>query len=77
MYILIEHDGTPTNVNLGTKLKNIIEDEYGGVCEIMIGNSPNITLYNMDMREILRFDGIHSDEDLEYIIKFIIDDEEE
>lgn len=76
MHILLEHNGSPENTRAGKIIQEIIENDFGGVCEVMIGNSPNIVLYTEDMKEIVSFEGSYSAEDLEYLVKFIIDEED-
>jgi hypothetical protein len=77
MYLLIEHDGTEDNNNLARALKNIAEDNFGATCEYIIGDSPEIAIYDENQKELIKFNGPRSDADLNYIIDFIIEDEAE
>ena len=75
MYLLIEHDGTKNNNDLAVALKNLAEDEFGATCEFIVGNEPDITVYNEDQRELISFNGYKSDDDLKYILNFINEEE--
>lgn len=71
MYLLIEHDGTESNNNLAIALKNLAEDNFGATCEFIIGKEPDITIYNEDQKELISFSGYRSDDDLNYILNYI------
>jgi len=77
MYLLIEHNGSKENNDLAVALKDIAQDEFGATCQFIIGNSPDICVYNEDQKELIRFSGPRSDADLNYILNFIIDEMEE
>lgn len=77
MYLLIEHDGTEDNNDLARALKNVAEDNFGATCEYVIGNSPEIRIYDEDQKELIKFSGPRSVADLDYILNFIIEDEAE
>lgn len=77
MYLLIEHDGTEVNNNLAVALKHIAEDDFGATCEFIISDVPDIGIYNEDQKELIRFNGPRADVDLNYILKFINEEEED
>lgn len=77
MYLLIEHDGTEINNDLARALKNVAEDNFGATCEYIIGTSPEISIYDENLKELVKFNGPRSEADLNYIINFIIEDEAE
>jgi len=71
MYLLIEHDGTESSNNLAIALKNLAEDNFGATCEFIVGKEPDITIYNEDQKELISFSGYRSDDDLNYILNYI------
>ena len=75
MYLLIEHDGTESNNNLARALKSVAEDNFGATCEYIVGNSSDITLYDDEQKELIKFSGPRSDDELNYILNFIIEEE--
>lgn len=75
MYILIEHNGTKESNNLANILQDIAEDDFGATCEFIIGDDPNFTIYNEDQKELIKFTGPRSNEDLKYILNYIIEEE--
>jgi len=75
MYLLIEHNGTETSNTLAGALKDIAEDNFGATCEYIISDVPDIGLYNEDQKELIRFNGPRSEEDLNYILNFINEEE--
>lgn len=77
MYLLIEHDGTKQNNELAVALKNIAEDNYGATCEFIINNVPDIGIFDSEAKELIRFTGPRSEDELNYIINFINEDEDE
>lgn len=76
MYLLIEHDGTENSNNLARALKNVAEDDFGATCEYIIGNSEGISVYDEDQKELIKFSGPRTNEELNYILNFIIEEEE-
>lgn len=77
MYLLIEHNGTEENTKLASKLRDIAEDDFGATCEYAIGNLSGITLYDDDQDELINFSGPRSDDDLRYILHFVMKEEDE
>jgi len=77
MYLLIEHNGTEAANDLAVALKNVAEDNFGATCEFVISDIPDIGIYNEDQKELIRFTGPRSNEDLNYIINFIYEDDED
>lgn len=75
MYLLIEHDGTEGNNNLARALKSVAEDNFGATCEYIVGNSPDITLYDDEQKELIKFSGPRSEDELNYILNYIIEEE--
>jgi len=75
MYLLIEHNGTKENNILASNLKDIAEDDFGATCEFIIGNSSDIAIYDEDQKELIKFTSPRSNEDLKYILNYIIEEE--
>lgn len=75
MYLLIEHSGTKESNDLAGALRNVAEDNFGATCEYIISDVPDIGLYNEDQKELIRFSSPKSDEDLNYILNFINEEE--
>ena len=75
MYLLIEHDGTESNIGLARALKNAAEDNFGATCEYIVGNSSEISVYDEDQKELIKFSGPRTEDELNYILNFIIEEE--
>ena len=75
MYLLIEHNGTKENNILASNLKDIAEDDFGATCEFIIGNSSDIAIYDEDQKDLIKFTSPRSNEDLKYILNYIIEEE--
>lgn len=75
MYILIEHNGTKESNDVASTLKDIAEDEFGATCEFVIGDTSDFTIYDEDQKELIKFTGPRSNEDLKYILNYIIEEE--
>jgi len=75
MYLLIEHNGTEDNNKIAQNLKEIAEDNFGATCEFVIGNSPEVILYNDEQKELIRLENSCADEELNYILNFINEEE--
>jgi len=77
MYLLIEHDGTKQNNDLAVALKNVAEDDFGATCEFVISDVPDIGIFDSENRELIRFAGPRTEDELNYIIHFINEEEDE
>jgi len=75
MYLLIEHDGTKLNNDIARALKSVAEDNFGATCEYIVGNSSDISVYDDEQRELIKFSGSRSDDELNYILNYIIEEE--
>ncbi len=75
MYILIEHNGTEENNALARALNDVAEDNFGATCEYIVGTSSDISIYDEDQKELINFSGPRSEEELNYILNFILEEE--
>ena len=77
MYLLIEHNGTNESNSLASTIKDIAEDDFGATCEFVIGDSPDFTIYDENQKELIKFTGPRSNEDLKYILNYVVEEDEE
>lgn len=77
MYLLIEHNGTDDSNNFVEALKHIAEDNFGATCEFIVSDVPDVGIYNENQKELIRFSRPRSADDLNYILNFINEEEDE
>lgn len=75
MYLLIEHNGSPSHVTYVKALSQHIEENFGATVEDIVGRfDEEITIYTIDLKALCQIDDRTPVEYVDYFIESLDED---